>query len=317
MTALHISKSILVTHKECLDGTTSAILFLAAGGKKENIYFSSPSRKDVDEVIESAVNKVTEKYSNLCSIIIVDLSVSKEMAKKINDSNIDILLLDHHITASYLTKYPWCEINKNNSCCGSKMFFDKINRLIGLMDKKTYKSIAQYKDLVEVTDDIDRCNNDHKGAENIKIFHQALRQENFIQRFIKNPALEFSVPEQYLIKIYCSHRQDFLKKIKNKVSVLVKTIDGNDIRFGFVVSDKYQSDIGEALYSDLDLDLDVVVIIGSENISFRSSKDCLLDLSVLASLNQGGGHKCASGCKVSSVLGENIVELIKHKLKYM
>lgn len=76
---------------------------------------------------EAGVTKPTHR-----EIIITDLSLDEETAKKLDDYCIahyfttTIHLLDHHKTAEWMSeKYPWAYVNAHPEVCGTSLVYDK------------------------------------------------------------------------------------------------------------------------------------------------------------------------------------------------
>lgn len=87
-----------------------------------------------------------------------------------------------------------------------------------------------------------------------------------------------------------------------------------DYNVGIVFAEKYRSEIGNELLNR-NKNLDFIVIINlNGGISLRSRE---VDVSVIASKFNGGGHKLASGFGISEKLKKDIISLIfKGEIKY-
>ena len=114
------------------------------------------------------------------------------------------------------------------------------------------------------------------------------------------------------------HKQEIdIAHKKKLVRQIVKTINGNNYTFGFVVAGGTdQSVLGQAIYSDPELDVDVAIIIAGDGISFRAKQDCDLDLSKLAKRFRGGGHHKASGCQISGIIGKELIDLVSEHMRF-
>jgi oligoribonuclease NrnB/cAMP/cGMP phosphodiesterase (DHH superfamily) len=303
------SNTLLMTHKACQDGSACALLFLAAGGKKENIHFCNPAHVETDAMLYELIHDTDDS-----DIWMVDLSISKEMADSIRDTvhECRIEIIDHHNSAIPLKEYYFCQIDENNSQCGSMLFY---NWLFGLSGSG-HGELRKYKELVTLTDDIDRWKHNYPESGQLAVLHKILGQELFIERFKKNPGVDLTDQEHYLIDINNKKREIDTKNRKKSLKIITKIINSVEYRFGIVYSyGDDQSLLGNAICSDPGLDVDVAVIVGGHSISFRSNEDCSLDLSEVTKLNGGGGHKHAAGCNLNGIFGEDFLELIMNKLK--
>lgn len=296
MKTFDIEKAALVTHRGCMDGSTVAIVFLAAGGLRENIRFSSPNHRDVDEIVE----ELLETWSG--PILIADVSISMGLAEQVIRN--DVFLLDHHKSAIPLQQFSWCEVDINNTRAGGKMLFD------WFVNNFTTMSLVPYKELVDLADDHDRWIKNYKESDLISVFHEVLGQELFIDRFLKNPNPRLNQMEQYAVDLELTKRDNYIKRKIKDVVVVQKNIQGHDVGVAFVLASEHQSLLGNTICEDPRIDANICVLVGT-NISMRASKDCPVDLSVLAKKLMGGGHKAASACPLDKFLNNNnLVELI-------
>jgi oligoribonuclease NrnB/cAMP/cGMP phosphodiesterase (DHH superfamily) len=296
---MNFKDTIFITHGNCLDGSTCAILFLAVGGKEKNLYFSSPGHDKTDEIVLDLLNKDMP-------IMMVDLSVSLEFAEKLNKTGKNIIIMDHHKTAIPLDEFSWCYIDKENTRCGSRMFFDFL-RLNGFGQQ-----IYGYRDLVYVSDDRDRWINDNPKTPMIVSLHNLFGHHLFIERFLKNSNLETTMQEQYALNIFDIQKKEYINKAIGQAFHYFKDFNGNIIKFAITAADKHQSEIGNDLCNDPFDDISFAIIVSANggSVSFRGRKDCPIDLSEFAKSYGGGGHKLAAGCPLGAVLGKDLLESV-------
>ncbi len=100
-----------------MDGSACAICFQLGGGMKHNIHFSNPQHESTDEILSDLLS------TGVNNIILADVSISEQMADKVDQSGANVLLFDHHKSAIPLANRKWCTIEKENNACGSKMLF--------------------------------------------------------------------------------------------------------------------------------------------------------------------------------------------------
>lgn len=302
---MDLTNTALLTHRSCLDGSTCSIVFCAAGGNKNNIRFSSPSHDKSDEAF-------LDLYENWDGpIIVADLSVSYNVALTVSLSA-EVYLLDHHKSAIPLDEFSWCEIEVDNHRAGGKMLFDF------LYDNVRYNSdpcFRDLKDLVEAADDHDRWIKEIPESDTLATLHNVLGQKRFINRFLKTPELSLTENERYVLNLEDEKREEYIKNAKKNLSIVNKSIDGKQIKVAYLLANKHQSRLGHAIYEDVELDIDVVIMISNRSISMRSRPNCPLDLSMVAKKFNGGGHLHAGGMSLGQVIGKDLIELVVEKLQ--
>ncbi len=297
----------LVTHKDCCDGSACAILFIAAGGLPENVIFTSPSHTDVDDVAKT-----------LCDtwegpIWFADVSVSLAAAELLSKRT-DVVLLDHHKSAIPLSKFSFCQIDKDNSACGSKLLFSFLKKQIGASAFNL--AIKKYKEFVDNVDDMDRWQRNIEGSEVMFNLHSLLGQRLFIKRFLKNASLKLTENEKYLVELDKEKEREYVQTKKEQISIITKTFNNQKIRVGFVkAGGPYRSVLGDSICNDLSLDVDLAVMINGDYISLRS-RNGKVDCSLVAQQNGGGGHPAAAGCDLSKIIGKDILNLAIENMKF-
>lgn len=295
----------LITHAGCMDGSACAILFVAAGYNRKKIHYTFP---DLDQVEEKLDNLLRTTDDN---IILADVGVSKKYASRLMNTD-RVCLLDHHKASRDLNKFDWCEIDIDNERCGSLMFYDW---LLNEMNTDRRK-IRQYKNFLLAVDDRDRWLQEIPESETLATFHHVLGQKLFVDRFIKNSDLDLNSQETYAITLETEKRKNFIER--SLKHIFVRTFDTNNgsIRVGFALSSTYQSELGHAICQDLSLNVDVAAIVGLHKVSLRAKSGGDVDLSVVATLNGGGGHAAAAGCALGKVLGKDFLETVADRLKW-
>jgi uncharacterized protein len=302
---MDLSNTLLVTHQNCMDGAAAAVVFVRAGGKYKNIFFTTPDHKKTDELLLDLEQK------NL-PIIVVDASISLPLAEKFDRRAIDIRLLDHHTSAIELSKFSWCEIEEKNNRSGAKMFYDYMCK------EGTGQQVYDLKPLeafIDAADDVDRWVNKLPIAQDLIILFEFLQGELFVDRFAKRPTLLFSDREEYVISVSKHRRDTFIDRKKKEAIFLTKEVLGHVVKVAVVEAGTQQSMLGAVLCTDPVCGADIALIVNSKSISFRASPDCPVDLSKLAKLNGGGGHIKAAGSALSNILGKDFVELLMERIK--
>ncbi|MBI2449649.1 hypothetical protein HYV49_05125 [Candidatus Pacearchaeota archaeon] len=303
---MNFENTKLIGHKFCLDGSTTAILFLYFGGKKENIIFTNPDHGAVDAAVKEACNNFDGE------LLIVDVSVSMECAKFL-DKRKGVLLLDHHKTAIPLSKYSFCHIEKENKRCGSRMLFEYFADF--WEGKEWFNSTKQNLDLLtKYVDGYDRWTREYSESNDLCALMNFMGQEMFINRFFAISSPILTEHEQYALKIIQKRNEETIKKELEKAVIINRTIDGKSYRIVFGTGDELRSEIGNSFIEKLDADL--AVIVNASKVSFRSSEKSGFDCAKLALRNKGGGHRLSGGSNVRNIIGESFIELIDRNLKY-
>lgn len=282
--------TLLVTHKGCNggDGATCAILFLAYGGRKENIKFVVPDYS-MDPFIEDPRQ-----------IIFADVGTSVAEAKKISHRN-DIVFLDHHKTSIPLNVFDWCEIDEENTRCGARMLYDWLYQ-------DDFERMIPYRQLVDLIDDYDRWQWKLKDTENLHIIYEMLGQDEFIDRFASG-FFGFDIKEAVLIDNFKKQRQRYVdRKLK---ATYVKDING--YKYGFTISDQFTDQVGHQMIAKHGVDF--AVMITPVSVSVRTKDG--VDASKFAQLNGGGGHAGAAGIGIEKVLDCSLIELFIDKLIFV
>lgn len=302
---MYLDNTALVTHRGCLDGSTCALVFLAAGGKEENIYFTFPQHDDSDDI----VNYLAETHDG--PIFVADMSISLGLATKLDQRGVDITLLDHHATAIPLNKFDWCEIEVENQRAGGKMLYDFLNNNM----KLSFRFHA-YNRLVELADDNDRWVRQYPESQDLVTFHDAIEQDAFIERFRKEASVKFNKEEQYLIDAYKAKRERYVERKKRSAVFFSRKLQGHNVRVGLVEAGTHQSILGNSMCEDPELDCDIAVMCSGRSVNLRSSDRCPVDLSKIAKINGGGGHFRAAATSIGKVLGEDFAELVYGKMQW-
>lgn len=301
----NLEKVKFITHSQCMDGSTSCLVFLFAGGKKENVIFSNPSHDKTDEVVK-------EQMQTGLPIIMADISISLKLAQDIDTYDYPIIILDHHKSAEDLKKFSWCEID--NSRCGSKILFDYFMRDFNTL---AIQLNSKCLSLVTLSDDYDRWIHDYPDSKKLNALHHLLGQELFIDRFLKNHDMAFTKEENYLVDLEDVKTQKMVNEKKKEAFVIEKQIQGHKVRIACVKAiGSNMSILGNELCKDPNINVDIAMMLGSDSVSFRCKDTCPVDLSVLAKDNNGGGHSRSSGINLNVLLGQDLLEMVLYKIKF-
>ena len=298
---------LLLSHIADLDGISPVILL-----KLLNVEFDY-ALFEVGEINDYLSAKLEDgsldKYED---IYITDISVSKEIADKINNSKYKdkFKLFDHHTSAMFLNDYEFAKVEESieeYKVCGTTMFF---NYLIENYDNEmlTKNSVITYLELVRECDTWDFTELKDEAMD-LNTLYSFIGNEDFIDNYTRflsvNDEFYFTKQEMDIIRHLNKNKQDYIEKISN--NVIIKQIRGYNV--GIVFAENYRSEIGHFIadkYSDIDL---VAIINMNRYISLRTVKKNV-DVSKFASYYGGAGHKEASGMPINEKVKQLIISEI-------
>ena len=142
----------LFTHTD-LDGVGCAVLAKLFFADEPCITYCDYG--DIDYEVKTLLDNV-EILQSEDKIFITDISISKELAKRIEASSLkcEIKLFDHHATAEPLNEFSWCKVRATDEedhdlTCGTKMFYDHLVHQYGDLYKN---SLCDFVDFVRQWD---------------------------------------------------------------------------------------------------------------------------------------------------------------------
>lgn len=311
----------LFTHND-LDGVANIILAkqLIKYGIYDELDYEICNYKDINE----KVLKYLETPTDNTDLIITDISVNEEVAEILDKKNIKKQLFDHHATALNLNKYSWCKvetIRKDSvsidnpdgfKISATNIFFNTIvqPQLILKWNREQAFAITEFVFLVDEYDTWAWESNETIEAKRLNDLLYIKGIEKFIENITEkiNKGLELFDEndntlldrKQMLIDYY------ILKKEKEMI-----TIDIENLKTGVVCAEEYISELASQILKRKE-DLDIMIIINGNQISFRTRKDNI-NVSKLAQKYGGGGHFKASGCTFTDEMKKRAFNSIFNK----
>lgn len=125
---------------------------------------------------------------------------------------------------------------------------------------------------------------------------------------MKNPNPQLTNEENYVVELNKHKRDEEIRQKKKHVQIVNKMIEGKERRIGFISVNGYYNEVAEALYTDKELNIDLVVMLYGDRVSFRSPERSGIDCSKLAEKFGGGGNKNTGGCSMRNLL--NNIDLL-------
>ena len=102
--------SVLITHTD-LDGIGSAI-FAISDNLVQNVYSWKTGFSDYKLLFKFQI------------IYVTDLALPENIIQELIMKKKQVIILDHHESSQYITKFPNCHVNINS--CGTRMFYEQV-----------------------------------------------------------------------------------------------------------------------------------------------------------------------------------------------
>lgn len=252
-------------------------------------------------------------------IFITDISISKELAKRIEASSLEceIKLFDHHATAEPLNKFLWCKVRTtdeedNDLTCGTKMFYDHLVHQYGDLYKD---SLCDFVDFVRQWDTWEWKNTGDQGriAKYLNDLLDIRGRYDFINHFVYQFQTEGYCYLDDTDKILLEIRQREIKEYIQKKSRQMLNPHIAAYSVGIVFADRFISELGNQL-CELHPEIDFVAIIdiANQKVSYRTIRDDI-NLGVFAQHYGGGGHPKAAGSQFTEdVLRNTVGKIFNH-----
>ena len=300
----------LFTHTD-LDGIGCAVL--------AKIAFDTDfdANVDIEYCNYDEINHKVEEYFNNGSKYechITDISIDEELAYKINDSDKNYVLLDHHATALKLNKLSWCNVQVENKetniqTSGTEMYYN------WLVDNGYLHKTDALNRFVELIRNYDTWRWSTLGEEGIickkvnDLFH-IYGRDKFIRWCISEihdgvfPRLYAS--DELVLDIEQNNIDNYIKN-KNEQLLIMPLCD---MTCGVVFAEKYFSELGNRL-CQMHPEIDFVAMIDMRGaVSYRTVKDGIDLGKDVAKLFGGGGHAKAAGSTFANGVQFDVINSI-------
>jgi oligoribonuclease NrnB/cAMP/cGMP phosphodiesterase (DHH superfamily) len=287
---------------------------IVAGSILKNVDCENLSYDNVNQRIKEFF--INGEYKNYDKVYITDISVKEDTANIINNlTDIEVKLLDHHPTALWLNEYDWATVDierDGEKISGTKMFYDELIDLAKVTEVNK-NNIFEFVEMVrkydtwlwkeKYHDDIPKKLNDLFYIYGYDRF--ADKVFNYLE-FINNGINQFIKDNNLLLELEQEKIDRFVESMNKKI------IPYNFAGYtaGVVFTDQYVSELGNRL-SNMNPDYDLIIMIGGDSISYRTTKENI-DCGQIAKLVGGGGHPKAAGSEISL---ENQLDYIEKLFK--
>lgn len=271
--------TVLLTHADCIDGAGCAMVFMSAGGKRDDIHFV---------VANGGVKRWMNEnpsmgWDSSKKLLIADVSTDHETAQLLEKRG-NYTIIDHHKTAQHLSEFDNCHIDMSR--CGSSLLYTHV-----WGEKQTDLSST-----IEDINDFDMWINVRDKTSEVVDYFNFYGITGLLERAMKDDfKLEWTEEEKLFLAFLEKKKQDYIEKAMKRVSI----VEEGDLTFGVVFVSDYRSDVLNRVLEDFE-DVDIAAgIIGEINqISLRSRKGGP-DVSVIAAQRGGGGHANAAAYNVN------------------
>lgn len=291
-----------------MDGSGCSILFLAAGGKKENIVFVSAA--GVERFVRENKLVQSDKF-----LIFADVGFTANGSRYADEleKRGNCVLLDHHATSKHLSDRRWCGITMD--ACGTEMFRQY---LAGSGPYPVFGKFVQekWRNFAKTIDDYDRWQLKIPVSERLAELAVFYGQEEFIRRFsdpqsftsLLNP---FSAFDEELSELLDANVIRGAERAAKNLIVREVSYFDRAVKIGYVLSENLNTSkiLDEVLKRRPDIDIVAQVVFDGNKVSLRSRADGP-DVSKLAMQFNGGGHVHAAGHPISNQFIRHVLEEI-------
>ena len=283
----------LVTHRSCLDGTGAALMFLWAGGRRENILFRNPSglllsHRELPENVEEVW------YADCCPS---DLTNPAD--------GLPFRVFDHHVSnARKHSSDPRCLFDMNRS--GTSIMAD----VLGL-DRAT----GTMRVLVEALEDYDLGRFDNEAGVRLADIASTYSQEDLLHLLASKHPMDILRDEvlssraagaSAVRQLYCVQAAE-----SRRVSPMKFPHLEDEVVLGIAALPRdWKNEAAQLILKDPMIEVAVILDVMGQMVSLRSragGPDC----SLIAGLYGGGGHARAAGFKID---GKELLFLFKNEV---
>lgn len=288
----------LVTHKSCLDGTGSALVFLWAGGRRDRILFRNPSSTVLaPEDLPSDVTEVW--YADCCPSTMDDPAVGRSFR-----------VFDHHVSNERLFGAdPRCVFDMKRS--GSSL----LAHVLGQVDDTESFEMDGRRELIRALESYDLGRFDYEPGQRLADVTATYSQDGMLDLMLElgpHGTLydrDLTSRAEAMGAVRTLFVESAVRSTHNATLMLPLAFDGTlrPVRVAVVASPVYwKNDVSARILDSGEVDVAVVIDVTGGMTSLRSragGPDC----SAIAAMFGGGGHARAAGFKVGAT---RILELM-------
>lgn len=288
----------LVTHRGCLDGTGSALVFIWAGGRRDRILFNNPSGLVL--TADDLPSDVTEVwYADCCPPDLLDPAVGRPFR-----------VFDHHVSNMRLFGHDErCLFDMDRSGTSLMAY------ALGQVDDSDTFEMQGRRDLIEALEAYDLGRFDHAPGVRLADVAGTYSQDRMLDLMLELGP-HGTVHDRDLTcraDAMAATRNLYVESALRSVHYTRLTLSGvGYFRAGIGSSPVYwKNELAERILESGNADVAVVIDIIGGSVSLRSRPDGP-DCSHIAGLYGGGGHAKAAGFKASK--GVYMHELLSYQV---
>lgn len=277
-------KSVIVTHGDCPDGS-ACVTFAKFLVPNVNVIFGI--HKIINDQVMGAASLVEEGGVLWITDIVCDKDILSIVIATLKNKKASLGIYEHHETRSWLKDYLVSnnlnvEIIFDNNRCGSKIFYDSYIQ--------SNPNLSKFAEFSKVINDRDLwINQEVRGIQLAKL-HQIYGDEKFVNRFLKNAAVQFNNEEKVLLTFVYEQEKKRIDSALNRMKIKK---DASGYTYGVVYDSGDSSDLLNAAIEKFNLEYAIMLDLnkGKGSIRGKGNMDCAL----FSEKKGGGGHKRASG----------------------
>lgn len=289
-----LSKTLLVTHKSCLDGTGSALMYVWAGGERSRVLFRSPSGLQLKpDDVPRGVEEVW--YADCCPQDLTDPAAGYPFR-----------VFDHHVSAQRVH-------GSDLRCC-----FDMAESGTSLLAQKfALNGLGRAEDeFIAAMRDYDLGRFDNPAGLRLADLAATFSQDQLLDLFIEREAEGIMYDRDLTARaqgasalraLYCE--QAARMAVSSTLSLGGPV--GSVVIACAAVAMAWKNDTAKQILDTREaIDVAVIFDVMGGMVSLRS-RDGGPDCSVIAGLYGGGGHARAAGFKMPKGIEGTVHSLIK------
>lgn len=329
-----------ISHND-LDGYAATVLTELIVEAYPKDMFSLEVVNTLPNKILAEVRKTIDNIDNYDIIIITDLAIKQQLVDYIEESGHKdkFRIFDHHQTTVDSSLYDWIELKvelpdkkgRMRQTCGTELYYNFIrqDRIFDIhaLNLKSDQAISHFVEVVRAYDTYEFYYKKEEGGFNLvyddaprlnTLFHAINHDEfkDYVNNYIHENETDFmqltvSTPKypwvSKIIQLDDERNKRYVESALKKLKIvhLKKDIvkDGKineiDYHVGLVFAEKNGPMIGKAACK-ANPNIDFCAVVTNNQVSFYADNDDV-DVSILAQLLGGGGHKQASGFTIDYV----------------
>jgi len=246
--------------------------------------------KNIDEAILNYIKN--KEFSDGDRLLIGDICPTKETALHVDNavkSGLDVVLVDHHKTRAWVSKYEWATVDIEKSAT---------EILFYLYESKVQGTYFDFIKTVTAWDIWQLDSPYRERAEQLNTLLGFIGKGAFVKAFVANLAADSTEPFKTIIEFLLSRKKRYVNQvIRNQLEKTRGYADGLRNKFKIIFATDYISEIGHAVLAHpASEDLHYVCVINpiTNACSLRARKG-EVDVQAIAKKFAGGGHPGAAG----------------------